>query len=358
MMSRWRDPGVLARPEKDDMADQKQSTVMNRLGLDDKYDAWLERLQEIGPAQVTLSSGGEATSLLQRLGVTEPDLSAIADALPSPDSDPELWWLLERAVNQVRRDVGQWDAPIGPRPGLPAELGVTGRCFWIFVYLAAVDDVRRWHQQRGVPDDVSWRTLGDLGRHIRNYRERTGEVGFDSQFWLTAPFRGALYELGRLQFNPYHLLSGPAGPLFWYDDAEQERLGEGYRKGDPALGTHVPEIGPLTPESVDESFAAVRPFFSAHFPEHGFRVCTCTSWLLDEQLAEYLPPTSGIVRFQSRFTMIPGVREADEMVFRYVFGDIPKSMDDAPQDTELRRAVVAHVRAGKHWNMRTGYVDV
>lgn len=340
------------------MADPKQSTVVNRLGLDEKYDAWLARLQEVGPAPVTPPRGDEARALLSRLGVAEPDLSVIADAVPSPDGEAELWWLLERAVNQVRLDIGQWDAPIGPRPGLPAELGAQGRCFWISVYLAAVDDVRRWHRARGVPDDVSWATLGDLGRHIRGYHERTGETGFDSQFWLTATFRGALYELGRLQFNPYHLLSGPAGPLFWYDEHEQARLGEGYRAGDPALGTHVPEVGPLTPESVDASLAAVRPFFSAHFPEHRFRVVTCTSWLLDEQLAEYLPPTSGIVRFQSRFTMIPGTREADEMVFRYVFGRVPESLDDAPQDTELQRAVTAHVRAGRHWNMRTGYVEV
>jgi hypothetical protein len=297
-------------------------------------------------------------ALLERLGVDEPDRPVILDALPAPGAEPELWWLLERAYHQVQADVGQWDAPIGPRPGLPAEMGAQGRCFWIHAYLAAVADVRRWHAERGVPDDVSWATLADLGRHIRSYRRRTGTTGFDSQFWLTAHFRGALYELGRLQFNPYHLLSGPAGPLFWYDETEIERRGDGFRPGDPALGVHVPEVGPLTPDSVDESLAAVRPFFSAHFPEHRFRVVTCTSWLLDEQLAEYLPSTSGIVRFQSRFEMIPGVREMDEVVFRYVFGDVPRSLDDAPQDTELERAVVRHVRAGRHWNLRTGYLEV
>jgi hypothetical protein len=342
------------------MTDLQQSTIGSRLGLGGQYEAWLNRLQELGPAAggVPLPRGDQARTSLQRLGVAEPDLSAIVDALPSPDDQPELWWLLERAYHQVLADIGEWDAPIGPRPGLPPELGLQGRCFWVFAYLAALEDVRRWHAGRGIPDDVSWTTLGDLGRHVALHRRRTGSTGFDSQFWLTAHFRGALYELGRLQFNPYHLLSGPAGPLFWYDEAEIERRGDGFRPGDPALGAHVPEIGPLTPQAVDDSLAAVRPFFSTHFPEHRFRVATCTSWLLDEQLAEYLPPTSGIVRFQSRFQMIPGVREADEMVYRYVFGDVPKSLDDVPADTELERAVVRHVRAGRHWNMRTGWVDV
>lgn len=342
------------------MADPQQSTVMTRLGLAEQYEAWLNLLQELGPpsTDVSLPRGDDAWALLERLGVAEPDRSVIVDAIPSRDGQPELWWLLERAYHQVLRDIGQWDSPVGPRPGLPPELGARGRCFWIFVYLAAVDDIRRWHMSREVPDDVSWTTLSDLGRHIASYRRRAGIVGFDSQFWLTAHFRGALYELGRLQFNPYHLLSGPAGPLFWYDETEQKRLGEGFRAGDPALGLHVPEIGPLMPRAVDESLAAAQPFFSAHFPEHRSRVVTCTSWLLDEQLAEYLTPTSGIRRFQSRFQMIPGVREADEVVFTYVFGNVPEPLEHAPADTELERAVVRHVREGRHWYLRTGWVDV
>jgi len=342
------------------MADSQQSMVRDRLGLGEQYDAWLQRLRELGPPPngLSLPGGGDAEALLARLGIDEPDRSEIVGALPSPEGQPELWWLLERAYNQVRSDVGQWDAPIGPRPGLPDELGVQGRCFWLFAYVAAVDDVRRFHASRGVPDDVSWATLADLGRHVATYRKRHGTAGFESQFWLTAHFRGALYELSRLQFNPYHLLSGPAGPLFWYDEAEVDRRGDGFRAGDPALGVHVPAAGPLTPESVDRSLAEVRPFFSAHFPEHRFRVVTCTSWLLDEQLAEYLPPTSGIVRFQSRFELVPGVREADDAMFYYVFGGVPKSLDDVPAETELERAVVRHVREGRHWHLRTGWIEV
>lgn len=342
------------------MADPQQSTVIHRLGLDGQYDAWLSRLTEIGPppGPLSLPRDDDARTLLERLSIAEPDRSAIVDAIPSPDEQPELWWLLERAYHQVLRDIGQWDAPIGPRPSLPGELGATGGSFWIFVYLAAVDDIRRWHRSHGVPDDVSWTTLSDLGRHVASHRRRTGGTGFDSQFWLTAHFRGALYELGRLQFNPYHLLSGPAGPLFWYDETEQQRRGAGFRAGDAALGVHIPEIGPLTPRAVDDSLATVRPFFGTHVPEHEFRVVTCTSWLLDEQLDEYLPPTSGIVRFQSRFDMIPGLREADEVVLRYVFGNVPESLDDAPADTELERAVARHVREGRHWYLRTGWVEV
>ena len=141
---------------------------------------------------------------------------------------------------------------------------------------------------RGVDDEVSSSTIADLGRHTRLYRRRTGRVGFDEQFWFSLHFRGELFELGRLQFNPYRLRTGPAGPLFWYDAASIERLGDGFRPGDPVLGVHIPESGPLTPAACDAAFQAASQFFAALFPTQTYRVATCTSWLLDDQLLEYL----------------------------------------------------------------------
>ena len=104
-----------------------------------------------------------------------------------------------------------------------------------------------WHQDHAVPNDVSWDTLADLGRHMRLYRRRTGSVGLDVPWWIGLHFRGALFALGRLQFNPYRLNSGPAGPLFWYDAQTVESLGDGFRTGDLVLGVHIPESGPLRP---------------------------------------------------------------------------------------------------------------
>ena len=61
----------------------------------------------------------------------------------------------------------------------------------------------------------------------------------------------------------------------------------------------------MTAEACDASFAWAPRFFARHFPEDDYRVATCGSWLLDEQLAEYLPETSNIVQFQRRFRLVP-----------------------------------------------------
>jgi hypothetical protein len=171
-------------------------------------------------------------------------------------------------------------------------------------------------------------------------------------------FSGAIYALGRLQFNPYHLRTGPAGPLFWYEAPDPRAGEEGLRPGDPALGMHIPEAGPLTPEECDASVRAARAFYAAHFPEHRFRVITCTSWLLDDQLAEYLPATSNIMRFQRMFTLVPGAWDTNDDIVQFVFHRPASALDEVRPRTTLERAIVAHIRARRIWRLRTGWLPL
>src|SRR5262249_22697493 len=88
-------------------------------------------------------------------------------------------------------------------------------------------------------------------------------------------------------------------------------------------------------------------------------VATCTSWLLDEQLSEYLPAGSNIMRFAQRFELVPGSLNYDEGILNFVFGaGLKKELDDLPQRTTLERAVVEHIRSGRHWRLRTGWLSL
>jgi len=336
-----------------------EAVVGAHLGLGDEYRPWLDSLQAVGPPPdgLLLPRGEEAAALLQRMGVVDPDLTAILEAMPSPDGSREWWWLLERSYHQLCCAIGQPDAPAVRSPAFPDHLGAQGRCFWIYVFLAAVPAILRWHRARGIPEDISWATLSDLGRHVGLHRRRFGATGLDSPRWLGLHFGGALFALGRLQFTPYRLRTGLGGPLFWYDDATLRTLGPGFQPGNPVLGVHIPEAGPLTPASCDESFRSAKAFFPKHFPEQTYRIATCTSWLLDDQLAAYLPPESNIVRFQRRFELVPGARD-DDAIFRYVFDRVPASLDELSPQSRLDRAVVAHVRAGGRWRVRTGWLEL
>jgi hypothetical protein len=278
-------------------------------------------------------------AIFERLAIALEDQQEILAAWPSPAMDSEIWRSLERAYEALVNELGGF-APLElPRPAV--ESTPLGRYFFVYVYLAALADVRRFHILRRVPDEISWATLADLGRNLDRDRLLLGDGGLRTSGWLTLHFRGSLYELGRLQFNRMN-----------------DRSEHSFRTSDPALGVHIPEGGPLTPEACDDSLAQAAPFFARHFPETPTRLAICTSWLLDPQLADHLDPDSNIVQFQRRFELVGDGYDGDADVLRFVFHRIAPNISDLPQRTTLERAIVAHLRAGKHWRNRTGWLEL
>ena len=304
-----------------------------------------------------LPTESEAEAQLRRLRIGEPDLEPLVGALRSIRARGDWAASFEHATEVVRRAIGEVEssAPL-PRP-VESLRGVDRGRFWTLVFAATSDAVHRWHHSRGIPDDVSWATLADLSRHVAQYRRRhDGETGLDTEWWLTLHWRGALYELGRLQFNLYALKTGPGGPLFWYADAELASLPAEFQVGAPALGVHVPVGAQLDAAECDASFRRAASFFPTYFPTETPRLATCTSWLLDAHLADYLPADSNIVRFQQRFTIVPGALEPYTEIFNWVFDRIPESLDELQPRSRLEHAVVDHVRAGHSWQLRTGWL--
>lgn len=316
-----------------------------RLGFPRDAGDALARLCAIEPAPGAFALPGaeETRERLEMLGVSADAVGEIVEATPSERAHPEAWWLLERMHHELCAESADplwWPAP---EPCDDALL----RYLQLYVFLAALPAALRLHEERGVPSDVSRATLRDVAMAVEGYRQRNGRPGFDNAFWLAQHFRARIFQLGRLQFNFWRVVFDP-GP-----DA-------GFEEGDPALGVHIPALGPLTPDACDRSIAYAGEFFPRHFPEREpYRIATCGSWLLDPQLSEYLPETSNIIRFQRRFTPAPGWwLPGDEDVMRFVFGRVPESIEALPQRTTLERAVVEHLKAGRHWQVRNGWLEL
>lgn len=204
----------------------------------------------------------------------------------------------------------------------------------LLALLAVADDVRAFHRSRGISASASDRSLADLGQQVWVHRRTYGAFGVDTYQWMTLPYTGNLYWLGRLQFNLVQRADG------W------------------ELSTHIPETGPLTPESVDDSFAQAAAFFAQHFPDYPTSRFYCGSWLLDPQLTEVLKPDSNMVRFQQRWTLEGGPSVADEDAIYFVFRK--RGMPDRstlPRETTLQRAILDKLDAGGHWNSWDGTLE-
>ncbi|WTL69986.1 acyltransferase domain-containing protein (plasmid) [Streptosporangium sp. NBC_01495] len=197
-----------------------------------------------------------------------------------------------------------------------------------------VDVITGYHRSHGVASTVSWTTLADLGRNLAVDRRMRREGWLVMQGWLTLHARGAVYELGRLQFH----------------------------RGGTTVDLHIPESGPMTPEAVAASLDEARAFFPRHFPGERYTEFACGSWLLDPQLQEYLPEDSNIARFQRRFELEPYEEpeglDADVEVLRFVFRTLTTPLDRLPRRTVLQHAIVDHLKAGRHWRIRRGHFPI
>jgi len=257
---------------------------------------------------------------------------AIDAALGDEDRLADITLLAERlraAIGTIGSHVDALEHPIAESDWL--GIGVLP----MLALLAIADDVRAFHRARSIPAAISDRSLSDLGQQAWVHRRTFGVFGLEPYRWVNTSYCGNLYWLGRLQFN---VVSRPDG---W------------------ALSTHIPESGPLTPESVDDAFRQAAAFFAEHFPDYPAREFHCISWLLDPQLTEVLKPESNMVKFQQRWTLEENLGPVDDDAIFFVFrrrGDIDQSQ--LPRDTSLQRAILDKIATGGHWMLWSGTTNI
>ncbi|MER5719911.1 acyltransferase domain-containing protein [Streptomyces sp. NPDC002132] len=293
----------------------------------------------------------ELAEVLLDLGVPHQDIDEPVRLSRRVTGDAEIRAFLEKAVAELVEDMGEVRGGADV-PGLPGASGALARFFPLYVLVGALPHARAHHRKLGVPEEVSRRTLADVGRAVALHRRWLGTGGILSARWLSLHLRGELYQLGRLQFQRSRIDRRTS------DSIAAAGLAAGL--DDPALSVHVPDfMGPLSPRACDRSLDLARDFFARHHPEEPYSVATCASWLLDPQLKRYLPGDSNIVRFQERFLLGEEPAEPEDMTpVRFVFGTTDVPLERLPRRTVLHRAVLDHLRDGGHWYVRTGWLSL
>jgi hypothetical protein len=296
-----------------------------------------------------LPDADDLPELLLDLAVPHEDINELVALRRTVAGDPGVLGLLAECAEELLRD----PAETGRTPDLeerfaspPAALG---GAFAVFVFLTALPHTLALHRERGIPSEISRRTLADLGRNMAVHRRRHGTAGVQARRWLVRHFRGELYQLGRLQFERARLGQSSASAI--------RAAGLDAAPGTPCLNLHIPDFhGPLTPSACDRSLELAREFFALHFPEEHLVAALCHSWLLDPQLKRYLPAESNIIRFQGRFRLAREDAEpADTEPVQFVFGDPDLPLAGLPRRTPVERAVGDHLRAGGHWYIGHGW---
>jgi hypothetical protein len=324
--------------------------IKELLASDPETVTWLAHLEAIGAPDfaVALPPAAELPAELLRLAVPHQDINDLVALLPTPERSAELWWVLERCAHTLVRSMGSVERP-PPFPALPQRMGALRRYFYVYVFLAVLPQILAFHRRRDISDEVSRLTLADLGRNMAVHRRIYRVGGLDVAYWLMFHFRGVLYALGRLQFERARLGNRTGRAI--------AAAGLPYGPGDPVLAVHIPEFfGPLSPPACDASFQHATRFFARHFPEERYDLATCHSWLLDDQLALYLPADANIIRFQRRFRPAYRSDDDDGPIMRFVFGCVQPDLQGLTPHTTLERAIVDHLQAGRHWRSGAGWL--
>ncbi|MGH9020476.1 MAG: acyltransferase domain-containing protein [Acidimicrobiales bacterium] len=325
----------------------------------DPLDALRLNLDPATPDATALVESTSSSWLARELrGLGFPD-DASADVETAWDvlrADAELSDALARVVASV--DAARGD-PVAPLHFLGdfESRGDAGRLFYHYVIALCAPRMRGFLAARGLPERVIDETAASFARHGEIYRRKFGAVGMDAGWWQLLALRGELVQVGRLQYHYLVLGESTLTPWTWYDDVDAARLGPGFRHGDPSWGLHIPDGPDFTHSAIDESLDEARDVLGAAWPTDRRRLATCMSWLLDEHLGDFLAPSSHILDFQRRFTMVPGGHDDDADTLEFVFRAPGVALADLPQVTGLQRGIVARLRAGGHWRAVTGWFD-
>ena len=308
------------------------------------------RLRQM-PVRAGVQLPEDVEPLLEFCGVEDCDRREMLAARPDPAAHPDWWTVLSAMSGALKRELELPVPSTGFKswPTVPASSSPVGLFVAAWALLANLPRLLELHVQRGIPEDVSRATVSALGGVMGTHRHLTGRPGVGLMPMWSPPlrFRGAEYQIGRHSFTRAHL-----------------GIGDGV--SGHVLMVHVPPIGPLDPQASEKSIAEAVRAFARWYTDEPRTAFVCTSWLLDPQLAEYLPADSNIMRFQRRFTLLPllpsadpseGDREMMRLGLQLAPPDGPLTADDlarVPQATTLQRAFVTHLQAGRHWHTRTG----
>ena len=338
--------------------------------------------------------GSDLAACADAAGLDHRALAAVSAAARRVAADLDLRqvaWHLHRRLFDVPELGCPWGGPV-----LPA-LGPEAGAVRLLVALSFVGRLRRAHQARGYPADVTSDTLRQLACFDANHRAVTGLPGLlvEQAPWLTTYFRHPYVRLGRLEFE---LRDGDPGCRIFRKDgvvmvladsgvrctatgmvaADDEATawttaGEGraghpvdpggriqpdrielddgwqllHASGGPLLHVHIPAGGGLAWDACRESFRRARAFFQAHHGDRAIRLFTCHTWFLDAQVDAVLGRDSNPARFRDHVWNLPTRPDAGSLWF--VFLRATADPATLPRDSSMRRAFADFLARGGRW---------
>lgn len=214
--------------------------------------------------------------------------------------------------------------------------GVHAYTAYAVMYVSMNIPLKNHYINAGYPLDIYLETIKDVSFHMKAVKLTDGVWGTYTS-WHSALYKMEIFGFGRLQFQPLKSTIAYQGNGFNLVE------GETYY-----LNIHIPRTEtPLSESEVNESLEKGAKFFKNLYFKDSKVLFHCQSWLLFEKHYEMLKPTSNILKFMNRFTIIdkgfyPDFSQLWRLFDMYYTGN----PNDFPTDSSLRREYVKMLNNG------------
>lgn len=195
-------------------------------------------------------------------------------------------------------------------------------------------------REQYVLQNIPMKYFDAISNGFRNHAEKSmetkGVATAGVAWWSMAYFKLKMFSIGRLIYK-------------WRPFKETITIGDFViEEGTYHIDVHIPSSGSFAQDVVHASYEEAKAFFEKRYKKEGL-LLACSSWLLSPTLDEMLPPTSNILAFAHEYTIFrEGCDPTGEKLGHYVFGSADMTNVDAlPEDSSLRRAMKARLKAGK-----------
>lgn len=124
-----------------------------------------------------------------------------------------------------------------------------------------------------------------------------------------------------------------------------------FSKEDSAIGIHIPAGGAFDEETCQRSYEKIKRTLGKLFPDMNFKAFTTVTWLLSQELKEYLKENSNIRKFSEKYNVFPYTSQGLG-VFSFVYNMPVKSLEEVDlealsENTSLMRHIKQHYINGK-----------
>ena len=210
------------------------------------------------------------------------------------------------------------------------------------IYILMIPSLKKAYDIKSIPSWIFESSIKDMSYHVDYCKKIKGVWGTFTN-WHEKFFSMKGYGFGRLQFIPRTC----------YFDFKSENLS--ISKGEPILDVHIPNTGtPLTVDECELSYKLAAEYFKDFFEGKPI-IFHCSSWLLWEKHKEMLKPSSNIVKFMDRYTLVEkGLFDDYLQIWRLFEIDYKGNPEELPRNSSLQTAYYNIIKRKEKLGWGTG----